>query len=86
MKVVQTFSAPMHLVLRMDEKIDGHRQKSQWICDAIDKKLKSGSEYNTQTPNQKLVRIAHDHELPEFVRRAAKSLNVCDSSCQSCPS
>ena len=39
MKVVQTFSAPMHLVLRMDEEIAGHRMKSQWICDAIDKKL-----------------------------------------------
>ena len=39
MKVVQTFSAPMHLVLRMDDEIGGHRQKSQWICDAIEKKM-----------------------------------------------
>jgi hypothetical protein len=70
----------------MDEEIGGHRQKSAYICDAIEKKLSSSQEYNAQTPNQKLVRIAHDDELPEFVRRAAKSLNVCDSSCQACPS
>ena len=29
----------MHLVMRMDEEINGYRQKSAYICDAIDKKL-----------------------------------------------
>ena len=43
MKVVQTFSAPMHLVLRMDEEISGHRQKSAYICDAIEKKMNMDS-------------------------------------------
>ncbi len=43
MKVVQTFSAPMHLVLRMDEEIGGHRKKSAYICDAINQKLNKDS-------------------------------------------
>lgn len=46
MKVVQTFSAPMHLVMRMDEQIAGHRRKSAWICSAIDSKLRGEGKCN----------------------------------------
>ena len=74
MKVVQTFSAPMHLVMRMDEEIGGHRQKSQWICDAIKNKIDGeGSIMNCST--RRLMAIltqrddVDDHLKEELFRR-----------------
>lgn len=78
MKVVQTFSAPMHLVLRMDEEIGGHRQKSQWICDAIDTKL-NGEESVHQMSSRRLMAILitrkdiDGHLIEELLRRLNES-------------
>jgi hypothetical protein len=74
MKVVQTFSAPMHLVLRMDEEIGGHRKKSQWICDAIKNKI-DGEESILNCSTRRLMAILHhrddvdDHLKEELLRR-----------------
>lgn len=62
----------MHLVLRMDEKIDGHRQKSQWICDAIENKLDGEGIMNCST--RRLMAILHhrddvDEHLREELER-----------------
>ena len=77
MKVVQTFSAPMHLVMRMDEEIGGHRQKSQWICDAIKNKI-DGTESIKNCSTRRLIaelliRDIDEHLREELLRRMNES-------------
>lgn len=77
MKVVQTFSAPTHLVMQMDEEIGGHRQKSAWICDAIKRKLNGSQEVKGSSSRrlmaELLLRDDVDEHMKEEIQRRMNS-------------
>ena len=68
MKTIVSFSAPTHLVMRMNEEIQGHRQKSAYICDAITKKMEGGQNTN-QVSTRQLIAILHARQdIDEHLR------------------